>query len=166
MTHLSPDFLGKLAQLTGTPPILDLDSVPDGPREMFSKWFQEAVDAGVEEPKAMTLATVDADGLPDARTVDLFSVDDDGWSFVTGIDSVKSSQLGDNPLAALNFWWQPLVRSVRVRGTATASPLGDDAQQWHIQPSHVEFWQSNSDRETTRIRYEKSGGEWIRSVGE
>lgn len=164
MTNLSSDFLGSLPQLTGTPPTIDLDLLPDEPRELFARWFREAVDAGVPEAKAMTVATVDADGLPDARMVDLQSVDENGWTFITGKASVKAAQLTANPAAALNFWWQPQIRAVRIRGEATPVPLGEYAQAWRVDPKHVEFWQSTAKQENTRIRYERTEMGWERSI--
>lgn len=164
MTDLSSDYLGSFPQLTGTPPALDLEKLPAEPRLLFAQWFQEAVDAGVPEPKSVTLATVDSDGLPDARTVDLQSVDDNGWTFVTGAASTKAAQLKANPAAALNFWWQPQVRAVRVRGEATLVPLGEHAQAWQISPKFVEFWQSTAQQENTRIRYRKTATGWERTI--
>lgn len=164
MTNLSQDFLNTIPQLTGNPPAVDVDTLPDDPRELFSKWFQEAVDGGVPEPKAVTLATADAEGRPDARIVEIFTVDENGWSIATGANSSKAAQLTANPNAALNFWWQPHVRAIRVRGAAHPVPLGEGGQIWQIQPTRVEFWQSNQERENLSIRYDKTDEGWDRSV--
>jgi pyridoxamine 5'-phosphate oxidase len=74
------------------------------------------VDAGVHEPHAMTLSTVDAAGYPDARVLILKALDRDGWHFAATRTSRKGVQIDKNPKAALTFYWQPLGRQIRLRG--------------------------------------------------
>ena len=73
--------LRRIPSLTGTPPGIDLDDLPADPTEMFAAWLDVALDHAVPEPVAATLATVDGDGVPDARTLILKSVDARGWAF-------------------------------------------------------------------------------------
>jgi pyridoxamine 5'-phosphate oxidase len=101
----------------------DTESAPEEPSALFLSWLHEAIEAGVSEPHAMTLATVDAEGRPDARVLILKDVDADGWQFATATTSAKGSQLAARPHAALGFHWREQGRQVRVRGAvATADP--------------------------------------------
>lgn len=95
---------------------LDETGAAADPLEGFRRWFAEAHAAGVDEPNAMTLATVTAEGLPRARVVLLKDVDATGFVFFTNYDSAKGRELAERPSAALVFLWLPLERSVRVEG--------------------------------------------------
>jgi pyridoxamine 5'-phosphate oxidase len=86
------------------------------PIALFETWLREALKKEPNEANAMTLATVDADGAPDARMVLLKGVDASGFVFFTNLESAKGNQLASNPRAALVFHWKSLRRSVRVRG--------------------------------------------------
>ena len=89
------------------------------PVALFVEWLQAASKSEPSDPNAMTLATVDADGLPDARTVLLKGVDEDGFVFYTNLESAKGEELRASPRAALLFHWKSLRRQVRVRGSVT-----------------------------------------------
>ncbi len=89
----------------------------DEPWRLFAAWFAEAERAEPVNPDAMALATVDADGLPNARMVLLKAFDERGFVFYTNLDSVKGHELADAPKAALTFYWKSLQRQVRVRGS-------------------------------------------------
>ena len=82
----------------------------------FRLWFEEAVDAGLSMPNAMTLATVGEDGAPDARIVLLKGVEDGGFVFYTNYESRKGRQLAARPQGALVFLWHALERQVRIAG--------------------------------------------------
>jgi pyridoxamine 5'-phosphate oxidase len=84
------------------------DHVAEDPFEQFESWFDEAMDAEVEEPNAMTLATAAADGTPSARIVLLKGLDARGFQFYTNYDSQKGTDLSQNPHAALVILWKPL----------------------------------------------------------
>ena len=86
------------------------------PLEQFTRWFDEARNAPILEPNAMSLATVDAAGQPAARTVLLKGIDRRGLAFYTNLDSRKARELAANPKAALLFWWPPHARQVRFEG--------------------------------------------------
>jgi pyridoxamine 5'-phosphate oxidase len=88
------------------------------PIALFQTWFQEAIDSGIEEPSAMTVATVDVTGYPDARMMLLKGVDERGFVFYTNTGSAKAQALMHDPRVALCFYWADIGRQVRVRGQA------------------------------------------------
>jgi len=88
----------------------------ESPIDQFSAWFQQAVDAKVPEPNAMTLATVGADGRPSTRVVLVKGFDADGVVWYTNFQSRKGRELAGNPFAALQFHWVELERVVRIEG--------------------------------------------------
>lgn len=92
----------------------DLDASPIA---QWQKWYDEAVDAGVAEPNAMTVSTIADDGAPDARVVLVRGIDERGITFYTNYDSAKGRQLADDAVASATFAWLDLHRQVRVRGT-------------------------------------------------
>jgi pyridoxamine 5'-phosphate oxidase len=92
----------------------------EDPIALFEAWLGEAVAREPNDPNAMTLATVDADGFPDARMVLLKAVDARGFTFFTNTMSDKGRELAANPRCALVFHWKSLRRQVRVRGEAEA----------------------------------------------
>jgi pyridoxamine 5'-phosphate oxidase len=98
-------------------PPLDREHLADEPLEQFAKWFEEA-HAVVPLAEAMTVATVDADGAPDARMVLLKGLGPDGFRFFTNYESAKGDELAANPRAALVIYWRELDRQVRIRGEA------------------------------------------------
>ncbi|MFG2921688.1 pyridoxal 5'-phosphate synthase [Streptomyces sp. NPDC048305] len=100
-------------------PGFDPSAAPPTPLPLFHAWFAEAVAAGQPEPHTMTLATADAEGLPDVRTLMLHDADGRGWHFATHATSVKGRQLAARPHAALGFYWPVQGRQVRVRGTVS-----------------------------------------------
>jgi pyridoxamine 5'-phosphate oxidase len=101
---------------------LDEAHVDADPIVQFGHWFAEAEAADLIEPTAMTLATADASGRPSARMVLLKGFDERGFVFYTNYGSRKADELGDNPAAALVFWWPPLQRQVRIEGTVERVP--------------------------------------------
>jgi pyridoxamine 5'-phosphate oxidase len=92
----------------------------DAPLRLFAAWFADAKRAEPVNPDAMTLATVDADGLPNARMVLLKGFDERGFVFYTNVDSIKGHELAGAPKAALTFYWKSLQRQVRLRGSVEA----------------------------------------------
>jgi pyridoxamine 5'-phosphate oxidase len=101
----------------------------------FRRWFEEAREAGVEVPEAMTLATADRSGRPSARMLLLKDVDERGFSFFTGYESRKGRDLEANPRAALVFYWRPLGRQVRIEGTVKRLPPEESDAYWQTRPS-------------------------------
>ncbi|WZH38706.1 MAG: pyridoxamine 5'-phosphate oxidase family protein [Microbacterium enclense] len=174
-------WLRSIPSLTGTAPARDPEPLPAEPEALFERWIRGAVDAGVAEAHAATLATVDGDGIPDARTLILKDLGPDGWSFAGPRTSAKAAQLGAHPAAALNFWWPPIMRAVRVRGRvveasaeesaadlAARSPAARDGIEpgqwvlWRLVADRVEFWQGARDRRHVRVVYRRAGKSWER----
>ena len=89
----------------------------DEPLRLFAAWLTDATASEPRDPTAMTLATVDTDGLPNARMVLLKGADERGFVFYTNMDSQKGQELGAHPQAALVFYWKSSNRQVRVRGS-------------------------------------------------
>lgn len=98
---------------------LDVADVAADPVAQWHRWYGDAATAGVAEPNAMVVATVDSSGAPDARFVLARGFDERGVVFYTNLKSVKSRQLAAAPVAAAVFTWLDLHRQVRVRGPVT-----------------------------------------------
>lgn len=113
-------YLRRLPVLAGTSPGFDTADVPADPVSLFTRWLQQAADAGVPEPHAMTLSTVDAQGMPRARVLILKAVDSNGWHFAVSSVSQKGRDLAAHPAAALTFYWPALVRQVRIAGAVVS----------------------------------------------
>ncbi len=92
------------------------DDLPKEPLDLFNKWLQQAVDANLPDPTAMTVATVNADGQPFQRIVLLKDINDDGFIFYTNLSSRKAAQLQINNKISLHFPWHILERQVHVTG--------------------------------------------------
>ena len=88
----------------------------DEPLRLFAAWFSDATRSEPADPSAMTLATVDQDGMPNARMVLMKGFDELGFVFYTNLDSQKGRELGHTPKGALVFHWKSLSRQVRLRG--------------------------------------------------
>lgn len=123
--------------------LLEKDLAKD-PFRQFEKWFQEAEAAKVIEPNAMTLATVNAEGRPSARTVLLKGLDGRGFVFYTNYDSRKGRELAASPGATLVFPWLALERQVIVEGVVTRISREESAAYFHSRPraSQLGAWAS------------------------
>ncbi len=86
------------------------------PYDIFNSWLEKATRKEINNPNAMTLATVGKDGRPSARMVLLKDVGPEGFTFYTNLESPKSRQLSENPYAALLFHWKTLDRQIRIEG--------------------------------------------------
>jgi pyridoxamine 5'-phosphate oxidase len=114
-------------------PPLDREHLANDPLEQFAQWFEEA-QAVVPLAEAMTLATVDADGAPNARMVLLKGFGTDGFRFFTNYESAKGEELAASPRAALVIYWRELDRQVRVRGEVERLPAGDSDAYFASRP--------------------------------
>jgi len=114
-------------------PPLELDGMAADPIEQFAGWFEHAA-RDVPLAEAMTLATVDDEGVPDARMVLLKGFGADGFRFFTNYESAKAAELNANPRAALVVYWRELDRQVRVRGTVERLPAADSDAYFASRP--------------------------------
>ena len=105
--------------------LLETEAEAD-PYLQFAKWFEDALALGVTVPNAMTVATADADGAPDARVVLLKGFDADpaqaGFVFYTNYESRKGRELTANPRATLLFFWPEMERQIRIEGAVSKVP--------------------------------------------
>ena len=126
---------------------LDVDWLADGWLALLHNWIGEAEEAGVIEPNAMVLATVD-NGRPVTRTVLCKSADADGITFYTNYDSAKGADLAGTPYASVTFPWYALNRQVHVRGPVTKVSAQETAQYWVRRPrgSQLGAWASAQSR--------------------
>nr|WP_315395347.1 pyridoxamine 5'-phosphate oxidase [uncultured Duganella sp.] len=108
--------------------------VLDDPIAQFGKWFDEALHAKVNEPNAMSVATVDADGKPSSRIVLIKQFDQRGFTWYTNYDSQKGQQLRANPHAALLFFWNELERQVRIEGKVVKTSSEESDQYFYSRP--------------------------------
>ena len=113
---------------------LDIGDCADDSCDQFHAWFKEAIDANIKEPNAMTLATVDADGRPDARIVLLKDADPRGFTFYTNYASAKARQIERQQEVAIVFYWDALYRQVRIRGPITKTSRDEAQAYWQTRP--------------------------------
>jgi pyridoxamine 5'-phosphate oxidase len=101
------------------------------PVALFLVWLQEAEAGEPNDPNAVALATASADGAPSVRMVLVKGVDERGFSFYTNAESRKGLELGENPRAAMCFYWKSLRRQVRVEGVVTELPGAEADAYFH-----------------------------------
>ena len=106
----------------------------ENPFDQFELWFQQAVDAKIDLPDAMTLATASKDGIPSARIVLLRGFDERGLVFFTDYQSQKGQELAENPRAALVFYWRELDRQVRVSGSVNTVSRRESEKYFRSRP--------------------------------
>lgn len=129
-------------------PDLDADWLADGWVALLRKWLADAVSAGVAEPNAMVVGTVDGQGRPATRSVLCKSVDDTGITFFTNYDSAKGAEIASAPYASATFPWFLLGRQVHVRGRVTKVSAEVTADYWRHRPrgSQLGAWASHQSR--------------------
>lgn len=113
---------------------LDEDEVLDDPMLQFTRWFEQALEAQVNEPNAMNVATVDAHGRPSSRIVLVKQFDERGFTWYTNYDSRKAQELRANPYAALLFFWSELERQVRIEGRVETTSAEESDKYFHSRP--------------------------------
>ncbi|CAN1349100.1 Pyridoxine/pyridoxamine 5'-phosphate oxidase 1, chloroplastic [Linum perenne] len=118
--YISPEFLEE--------------RVAADPYVQFRRWFDEAVEAGLKEPNAMSLSTVGKEGKPSSRMVLLKGFDHDGFVWYTNYESKKAHDLSENPRASLLFYWPGLNRQVRVEGSVQKVSEEESTQYYHSRP--------------------------------
>lgn len=131
----------------------------DEPMRLFAAWLGDATQSEPRDPTAMTLATVDSDGLPNARMVLLKGADADGFVFYTNTESQKGSELAANAKAALVFHWKSLNRQVRVRGVVERVTPEEADAYFATRPKQAQIgaWASQQSRPLeSRLAFEKA----------
>ncbi|MBK8335432.1 MAG: pyridoxamine 5'-phosphate oxidase [Sterolibacteriaceae bacterium] len=134
-SHLREDYRkGQLVE----------EAAPTEPLPLFHEWLAAAIDAGLPEPHAMTLATATADGVPSARIVLLRTADETGFTFFTNYDSRKGTELAANRRASLLFYWAALERQVRVEGVVERIAAAESDAYFASRPydSRIGAWAS------------------------
>jgi pyridoxamine 5'-phosphate oxidase len=137
------DYLERMAQAQPLP------LLPEGdPFDLFAQWFEEAARSEPNDPNAVAVASVDADGLPDVRMVLLKDFDARGFVFYTNFESAKGRQLEGRPKAALLFHWKTLRRQVRIRGPVTRVSEAEADAYWatRARSAQIGAWASAQSR--------------------
>ena len=132
--EISKEMLQNLRQDYKAAELSETDIV-NNPITQFEKWFENAVNAEIYEPNAMTLATADKSGRPNARMVLLKGVDKEGFSFYSNYLSQKGKELKRNPLACLLFHWGELERQVRIEGKVEKLDKETSEAYFHSRPT-------------------------------
>ncbi|MET9341472.1 MULTISPECIES: pyridoxamine 5'-phosphate oxidase [unclassified Nonomuraea] len=147
-------------------PLLESDVAAE-PIAQFTRWFEEALEAGLPEPNAMVVATASAGGRPSARTVLLKGYDERGFVFFTNYESRKGRDLTENPRASLLFPWHPIRRQIRIEGSVVRLSHEDSAAYFNSRPygSRVGAWASRQSavvrsREELDDRYAELAARW------
>jgi len=119
----------------------DLD--PD-PIKQFSNWFTAAIEAGIRDVNAMSLATAGPDAKPSVRILLLKGFDQDGFVFFSNYESGKGKQLDANPYAAMAFYWIELDRQIRISGKVERTSREESQIYFHSRPigSQLGAWAS------------------------
>lgn len=118
------------------------------PLDLFGEWLAAAEKSEPNDPNAMTLATVDASGMPNGRMLLLKGVDSRGFVFYTNLESAKGQELAANPRAALCFHWKSLRRQVRVQGdiVSVSNAEADEYFASRQRDSQIGAWASRQSR--------------------
>ncbi|UOE51814.1 pyridoxamine 5'-phosphate oxidase [Mucilaginibacter sp. SMC90] len=113
---------------------LSENSTKGDPIKQFEQWFNEALEAKLHEPNAMTLSTATINGKPSARIVLLKGFHTGGFIFFTNYLSRKGKEIAKNPQGALTFFWGGLERQVRIEGTIEKVSKEDSEKYFHSRP--------------------------------
>jgi pyridoxamine 5'-phosphate oxidase len=131
----------------------------DEPLRLWQAWFEEATQSEPRDPNAMSVATVDADGMPNVRMVLLKGVDAHGFVFYTNTESQKGQELAGNAKAALLFYWKSLNRQVRIRGPVERVTAQEADAYFATRPKGAQIgaWASQQSRPLeSRLAFEKA----------
>ena len=143
----------------------------DNPFELFEIWMKKADKHEINDPNALSLATVDEEGIPSVRMVLLKDYNENGFTFYTNLESKKSLDIKKNPRAAMCFHWKSLQRQIRIVGSITIEdykkkyPINGDLPRpkhwsgWNLVPVSIEFWLDGPNRIHERLKYNKHNNE-------
>ena len=123
---------------------LEESELPENPVYLFQTWLDDAIKAKVNEPNAMALATVDADGKPNVRYVLMKGLSETSLRFFTNYESRKAAEIEKNPTVSVVFWWGELERQVRIRGSAKRISDAESEAYFNSRPveSQIGAWAS------------------------
>jgi pyridoxamine 5'-phosphate oxidase len=125
--------LADLRMDYGRASLSEADTLAD-PIAQFAKWFNEAMKAQVNEPNAMSVATVGKNGRPSSRIVLIKQYDERGFTWYTNYQSQKGQQLAENPHAAILFFWPELERQVRIEGRVEKTSAEESDKYFYSRP--------------------------------
>ncbi|MGH1472531.1 MAG: pyridoxamine 5'-phosphate oxidase [Cellvibrionaceae bacterium] len=125
---------------------LNRDSLTNDPFAQFSLWLNQAIEGGVVDPTAMTVATVSRDGQPSQRIVLLKKIDENGFVFYTNYQSRKASELDFSPKISLHFPWHSIDRQVKVCGIAEKISTTESLQYFLSRPRDSQIAATISDQ--------------------
>ena len=148
---------------------LDEADVAQDPLEQFTRWMQQAIDAQIPEPNAMTLATVSKENRPSTRPVLIKGCDERGIVWYTNYESKKARQISMNPWASLQFHWVELERVVRIEGKVEKVSAEESEAYYRSRPldSRIAAWASpQSEVIADRKALEKRVEEFNQKFGE
>ena len=148
---------------------LDEADVAQDPLEQFTRWMQQAIDAQIPEPNAMTLATVSKENRPSTRPVLIKGCDERGVVWYTNYESQKARQISKNPWASLQFHWVELERVVRIEGKVEKVSAEESEAYYRSRPldSRIAAWASpQSEVIADRKALEKRVEEFNQKFGE
>jgi pyridoxamine 5'-phosphate oxidase len=127
---------------------LKREDLAENPITQFEAWLKQAIDAGLQDPTAMTVATVNAEGQPSQRIVLLKQVNDKGFVFYTNYESRKAQDIEANPLVSLHFPWHLLERQVKICGRVEKVSSAESLKYFLSRPeeSQLAAWASAQSR--------------------
>lgn len=106
---------------------LSESNIEGNPFRQFENWMNDALNAKIKEPTAMSVATCGVDGFPDSRIVLLKDLNENGFTFFTNYNSNKGLSITKNPAVGLHLFWPELERQIRISGFAekTSEEISD-----------------------------------------
>jgi pyridoxamine 5'-phosphate oxidase len=138
------------------------ESISKSPFNQFEHWMNDALNARIHEPTAMSVSTLGTDGFPDSRIVLLKDFSENGFTFFTNYNSKKGKSIAENPAVGLHFFWPVLERQIRISGFAEKSSDEVSDQYFYSRPvlSQIAAVVSNQSskidsRETLQNQFEK-----------
>lgn len=158
--HMEQETIENLRRDYRSATLAEADVNPN-PVKQFDKWFNEALQAKLYEPNAMTLATATTDGRPSARIVLLKGFSDDGFKFYTNYLSKKGKELMKNPLACLIFYWPEMERQIRVEGTIEKLSKEYSTSYFHSRPKGSQIGAVVSPQSQEIISRDELESKWL-----
>jgi pyridoxamine 5'-phosphate oxidase len=136
---------------------LSEEEIHPDPLQQFKLWFNAAMESQIFEVNAMTLATVNPEGQPSARTVLLKEIVEEGMIFYSNYESKKGQSIDKNDKVALLFFWKELEQQVRIEGTVEKIDHNHSLSYFHTRPkgSQIGAWASPQSQKVTRSDLEK-----------